>query len=63
MLPNNFHEALSHSGWRCVMIEKMDALNGNGTWNLVELPMGKKVIRFHWVFIVKVNPDGSIARL
>ena len=27
------------------------------------LPIGKKVIDCCWVFIVKVNPDGSIARL
>ena len=45
------------------MIEEMDALDGNGTWNLVHLPTGKKVIGCHWVFAVKVNPDGSVARL
>ena len=27
------------------------------------LPVGKKVIGCRWVFTVKVNPDGSIARL
>ena len=26
------------------MIEEMDALNENGTWNLVHLPIGKKAI-------------------
>ena len=45
------------------MIEEMDALNGNGTWNLVHLPTGKKAIECRWVFSVKVNPDGSVARL
>ena len=45
------------------MIEEMDALIDNGTWDLVRLPIGKKVIGCCWVFIVKVNPDGSIARL
>ena len=62
-LPNTFQEALSHPGWRSVMIEEMDALNGNGTWNMVYLPTGKKDIGRRWVFIVKVNPDGSVARL
>ena len=55
-LPNAFQEALSHPGW-------MDALNENDTWNLVHLPTGKKVIGCRWVFAVKVNLDGSIARL
>ena len=62
-LPNTFQEALSHPGWRSAMIEEMDALNGNGTWNLVHLPIGKEAIGCRWVFAVKVNPDGSVARL
>ena len=35
-LPNNFHEVLSHLGWHSALIEEMemDALNGNGTWDL-----------------------------
>ena len=37
-------EALAHPGWRSVMIEKMDALIDNGTWDLVRLPAGKKAI-------------------
>ena len=45
------------------MIEEMDALNGNGTWNLVHLPTRKKAIGCRWVFAIKVNPDGSVARL
>ena len=45
------------------MIEEMYAFIDNGTWNLVQLPIEKKVIGCRWVFIVKVNPDGLIARL
>ena len=45
------------------MIEEMDALNGNGTWDLIQLPAGKKAIGCHWVFVVKVNLDGLAARL
>ena len=45
------------------MIEEMDALTDDGTWDLVCLLAGKKVIGCRWVFIVKVNYDGSIARL
>ena len=35
----------------------MQALNDNGTWNLVQLPDEKKAIRCHWVFAIKFNPD------
>ena len=41
----------------------MDALTNNGTWDSVHLPTKKKAIGCQWVFTVKVNPDGSIARL
>ena len=27
------------------------------------LPTGKKAIGFRWVFAIKFNPDGSVARL
>ncbi|KAM7465888.1 hypothetical protein LguiB_013450 [Lonicera macranthoides] len=41
----------------------MDALDTNGTWDLVTLPAGKQAIGCKWVFTVKINPDGSVARL
>ena len=62
-LPRSVHEALSHPGWRDAMVEEMMALDHNATWSLVDLPLGKKAIGCKWVFTVKVNPDGSVARL
>ena len=62
-LPNKNFEALAHPGWHSAMIEEMDALTDNGTWDLVRLLSGKKATGCRWVFMVKVNPDGSIARL
>ena len=41
----------------------MQALDDNGTWDLVPLPIRKKAIGCRWVFIVKFNLDGSVARL
>ena len=62
-LSNKVSKALAHPGWRSAMIEEMDALTDNDTWDLVRLPVGKKAIDCCWVFIEKVNPDESIARL
>ena len=45
------------------MIKEMNTLEANGTWDLVNLPVGKKANSWKWVFVIKVNPDGSIARL
>ena len=62
-LPNKVSKALTHPGWRSAMIEEMDALIDNGTWDLVRLLFGKKTIGCRWVFTVKVNLDGSVAWL
>ena len=62
-IPKTVHEALSHPDWHDAMIEEMNALNANGTWDLVHLPAGKKSIGCKWVFAVEVNPDGSVVRL
>ena len=44
------------------MIEEMTALDDNGTWDLVSCPTGKKAIGCKWVFAIKVNPNGIVAR-
>ena len=62
-IPKIIHEALVHSGWRDAMIEEMNALDVNCTWTLENLPAGKQTIGCKWVFAVKVNSDGSVARL
>ena len=62
-LPNKVSEVLAHSGWLGAMIEEIDVLTDNGIWDLVCLPTEKKTIGCRWVFIVKVNPNGSISRL
>ncbi|RVW57668.1 Retrovirus-related Pol polyprotein from transposon RE2 [Vitis vinifera] len=61
-LPKSTHEALSHPGWRQAMVDEMDALHSNGTWDLVVLPSGKSTVGV-WVYTVKVGPDGQVDRL
>jgi len=41
----------------------MTVLDDNSTWNLVSCPVGKKAIGRKLVFAIKVNPDGTVARL
>ena len=41
---NKVSVALAHLGWRSAMIEEIDALTDNGTWDLVRLPARKKAI-------------------
>ena len=45
------------------MVDEMDALHSNGTWELVSLPLGKSTIGCCWVYTVKVGPDGKVDSL
>ena len=40
----------------------MDALQKNKTWELVDLPNGKKPMGCKWVFVVKFKGDGFLER-
>ncbi|OIT34667.1 putative mitochondrial protein, partial [Nicotiana attenuata] len=62
-IPKTVKEALNHPGWSEAMLEEIYALEENYTWDLVNLPSGKKAVGCKWVFTVKVNPNGSVARL
>jgi hypothetical protein len=40
------------------MRSKIDSIHQNGTWNLMLIPLGKKIIIAKWVFKLKVRIDG-----
>ena len=63
IVPKIVKEALSHTEWHNAMLEEIHALDEYHTWDLVDLPKQKKAVGFKWVFAVKVNPNGSMARL
>ncbi|KAK3003550.1 hypothetical protein RJ639_019485 [Escallonia herrerae] len=43
-IPKTMKEALSHPGWHNAMLEEIQALDDNHTWDLVNLPEGKKAV-------------------
>ena len=53
---------LGHTEWRTTIIEEMQALKKNGTWEIVELARDKKTVGCKWVFTIKYQADGSIDR-
>lgn len=44
------------------MNKEIDALRQNETWELVDLPKGKKAIGCKWVFKVKLKANGELVR-
>ena len=43
-------------------MEEMNALRRSGTWEIIDLPGGKKIVGCKWVFTIKCKADGSIER-
>ncbi|GJR96370.1 ribonuclease H-like domain-containing protein, partial [Tanacetum coccineum] len=60
--PKSFEEAAKHQPWIDAMNSEIDAFYRNNTWDLVELPKGRKVIGSKWVWIIKYKSDGEIKR-
>jgi len=45
------------------MIDEMQALENNGTWELVSLPPDKKIVGCRWVYTIKAGPSDEVDRL
>ncbi|KAG8491054.1 hypothetical protein CXB51_014208 [Gossypium anomalum] len=58
----NIEEALESAKWRQAVMEEMKALKNNETWEVSDLPKGKKTIGCKWIFTTKFKPDGRIDR-
>nr|KAJ0208085.1 hypothetical protein LSAT_V11C500252480 [Lactuca sativa] len=62
--PNTFTEAMMSKDaplWKETTNEKIRSIMGNGTWELSDLPKGKRHIGSKWIFMRKYHPDGSIS--
>ena len=55
--PTSFKQAVTNPGWRQAMDSELTTLDENGTWELTTLPIGKKAIGSHWIFITKLKAD------
>ena len=60
--PSGYKSAMKHPSWRQAMQEEIDALHSQGTWTLVPLPSHKNLVGCKWIFKLKKNVDGSVAR-
>ena len=61
--PSGWKDAMSHPDrdrWFQAAEAEIGALLANGTWELVELPPGRRAISSRWVFLVKRHADGTI---
>ncbi|KAH9726030.1 retrovirus-related pol polyprotein from transposon RE1 [Citrus sinensis] len=60
--PDSVYEAIQNPKWLTAMKEEYAALMQNGTWSLVPRMADQKVVGNKWVYRVKYNTDGSVAK-
>lgn len=64
-IPVTFAEATQSEmsqEWVASIQKEIDALEANQTWELQDLPEGKKAIGSKWVFDIKGDKDGNVMR-
>jgi hypothetical protein len=60
--PVSFNEAAKEDVWIKAMDEEIDSIERNNTWDLVDLPEGKKSIGVKWVYKTKLNAEGEVEK-
>jgi hypothetical protein len=60
--PKFFFQAVKDPNWVTAMNEELEALNINDTWDLVDLPPGRKTVGCKWVYKIKYKSTGEIER-
>ena len=64
-IPNSYMEAINSPDkekWREAMDQEIKNIRKNKTYELKDLPKGKRAIGCRWVFRKKLKTDGSIDR-
>ena len=60
--PTSYSQAIKNSCLKEAMQVEIAALQQNNTWTLIDLPEGKTLIGWKWVYGIKYKYDGSIER-
>jgi hypothetical protein len=58
--PIRFKDTVQNEKWRTAMDVEMEAIKQNGTWELMELPVGGKKVGVKWVYKTKFNKHGAV---
>jgi hypothetical protein len=59
---HTFAEEIGNPCWKKAMEEEMESITDNKTWSMEELPAGHRAIGLKWVFKLKRNEDGQVAK-
>ena len=57
--PQTYEDAAGDPRWQAAMKEEFNSLQKSNTWELVDLPPGRKLVQCKWVYKTKFAADGS----
>ena len=57
--PQTYEEAVGYPIWQTAMKEEFSSLQKSNTWELVDLPRGRKLVQCKWVYKTKFSADVS----
>jgi hypothetical protein len=60
--PNSLSQAEKDASWRRAMAEEINSIEDNNTWELVDLPVGHKLIGLKWVYKLKKNASEVVVK-
>lgn len=63
--PSTYREAMDSPAkleWGAAVHEELESLASKRTFDVVDVPVGARMLPSKWVFKTKLNPDGSIER-
>ncbi|GKA88294.1 putative reverse transcriptase domain-containing protein [Tanacetum coccineum] len=60
--PKTYREASTDERWVEAMNKEMEALNRNNTWDITELPKGRKPVGSKWIYKIKYKSNGEVEK-
>ena len=54
-----YEDVAGYPRWQASMNEEFSSLQKSNTWELVDLPPGRKLVQCKWVYKTKFATDGS----
>lgn len=60
--PQAYTEVAGNPYWDAAMDEEYQSLMKNQTWELVPLPLGRKLVLFKWIYRTKRAADGLVSK-
>ncbi|GJU43423.1 putative RNA-directed DNA polymerase [Tanacetum coccineum] len=60
--PSNYKEAIKDNNWVEAMNNEIEAFNRNQTWEITDLPKGRRPIGYKWIFKINYKSNREIER-